>query len=195
MTKILHIDSSSAATNSTSRKLSKAIVAQVGGANADVTYRDLATSKLEVLTEAQIGSFYTAPDERSDEQKEIIKTSDVLVAELQAADIIVIGMPMYNFSVPASFKLYQDLVARAGVTYNYTEQGPVGLLENKKVYIARSAGGVATNSDGDNLSAALSQYLNFLGLSDVTTISADRMAFDGENSMGEATQQVEKLVA
>ncbi len=195
MTKILHIDASSMTTSSNSRKLSAAIVKKLNVSNEPVTYRDLSTSALPVLTEQQIGSFYTPPADRSDEQKQAIILSDSLIGELRAHDTIVLGVPMYNFNVPASLKLYQDLIARVGETFVYTEQGPKGLLENKKIYIAVTTGGVPIGSDYDSLTPSLKTFFGFIGLTDLTFITAEGTNNDLDKALQTANENIKKLVA
>ncbi|MCJ8322700.1 MAG: NAD(P)H-dependent oxidoreductase [Rhizobiales bacterium] len=192
MTKILHIDSSSNTTSSNSRKLSAAIVAKLGG---DVTYRDLATSNLSVISEAHIAAFYTPKDDRNDAQNILLAQSDELVKELFEHDVIVIGVPMYNFNIPGSLKLYQDLVARVGETFVYTETGPKGLIEGKKIYFALTTGGVPIGSEMDYVSPSLKSYFGFLGLTDQTIIGADGLAVDPEVKLATAFSEIENLAA
>ncbi len=193
MTKILHIDASSAVTTSSSRKLSAAIVTKLNVNGGSVTYRDLAADSLPVLKETDIGAFFTPKDDRTDEQKQQIELSDSLVAELKAHDTIVLGVPMYNFNLPASLKLYQDLVARVGETFVYAEDGPKGLLENKKIYFAVTTGGVPAGSPADFLTPSLKVFFGFLGISDQNFIIADGMSTAPEESMKTAFENIEKL--
>ncbi|NRA87367.1 MAG: NAD(P)H-dependent oxidoreductase [Rhizobiales bacterium] len=195
MTKILHIDASSMTISSSSRKLSAAIVKKLNVAAEDVTYRDLSTSNLQVITEAQIGSFFTPAADRSEDQKQVIKLSDSLVEELRANDTIVLGVPMYNFNVPASLKLYQDLVARVGETFIYTEEGPKGLLEGKKIYVAVTTGGVPIGSPADSLTPSLKTFFGFIGITDITFINADGTSVDLDKALETAYAEIEKLVA
>jgi FMN-dependent NADH-azoreductase len=192
MTKILHIDTSSTHNGSTSRALSAAIVAKVGGGNAEVTTRDVSQG-LPVLTEAQIGAYYTPKADRTEEQKNLLTLSDELVAELKDADIIVLGVPMYNFNVPASLKIYQDLVARVGETFVYKETGPEGLLKGKKTYIAVTTGGVPIGSDYDHLTPSLKTFFGFIGLTDLTFIAADALAANAEESTAKANAEIAAL--
>lgn len=187
MTKILHIDSSSSTTGSNSRKLSAAIVAKLGG---DVTYRDLATSGSTILTEQHIGAFYTPAEARSDAQNELLKESDALIKELKDHDVIVIGVPMYNFNIPASLKLYQDLIARVGETFIYTETGPKGLVEGKKIYFALTTGGVPIGSEADFVSPSLKSFFNLLGIDDQTFIGADGLAVEPEQKVQKALDEI-----
>ena len=134
--------------------------------------------------------------ERSEEQAELAAISDTLIAELQAADTIVISSPVYNFGVPASLKAWADLVARAGTTFKYTENGPVGLLEGKKAYITAASGGTPIGSDMDFMSSWLTFFLGFLGIKDVEVIAADGiMGQDGETKIASAHEKVAALTA
>lgn len=191
MTKILHIDSSLKGEASNSRKLSAAIVAKLGG---DVTYRDLVKSNLPLVDEATFGAYYTPADARTDEQKASLAFSDSLLAEIYAADIIVIGAPMYNFSVSALLKLYIDLIARVGETFQYTETGPKGLLEGKKIYFAVATGGTPVGSPVDQLTPTLKTVFGFLGIEDQTIIDASEgMAVDSEATLAKAFAKIKNL--
>jgi len=168
MTKtILHIDASARRQGSVSRELSAKLVAEAGADK--VIHRDLSDG-LPYLSETWVHSTFTPPESRSEEQAAALDFSDTLVAELTAADTIVIGTPIYNFSIPAVLKAWIDQIARAGVTFQYTENGPKGLLEDKKVIIAVASGGTAIGSDYDFASPYLKFALGFLGITDVTVL-------------------------
>lgn len=193
MTKILHIDSSLKGDASNTRKLSAAIVAKLGG---DVTYRDLLKSNLEPVDEALFGAYYTPAESRSAEQKASLVFSDTLLAEIYAADVIVLGAPMYNFSVSGLLKLYIDLICRVGETFAYTETGPKGLLEGKKIYFAVATGGTPIGSPVDQLTPTLKTIFGFLGIEDQTIIDAsDGMAVDPEGTMAKAYAAIDALAA
>ncbi len=137
MTTILYLNSSVRSTGSVSRQLSGEFVEKLKSAHpgAKVVTRDLAANPLPHLSESMVGAYFTPPEQRNDEQKQLIQTSDEVVTELLAADIVVVGAPMYNFSVSSTLKSWIDHVARAGVTFKYTETGPVGLVHGKKFVI------------------------------------------------------------
>ena len=116
-----------------------------------------------------------------------------MVAEVQAADVIVIGAPMYNFSVPSTLKAWVDLIARVGVTFQYTENGPVGLLSGKKAYLVVATGGVPVNSPADFATPYLKQVLAFVGISDVEVIDASGFAVNAEEAMERAIANVEAV--
>ena len=141
MTNILHVNASVNGENSNSRQIASKLIDRIVSANASTTIveRNLSgTGSIPALTGEIVGAFYTPEDSRSAEQKQVIATSDELVAEVKAADVLVIGAPMYNFAVPSTLKAWVDMIARVGVTFQYTENGPVGLLEGKKAYVVES---------------------------------------------------------
>ena len=170
MTTILHIDSSAELNTSKSRAASAATVAEL---NPDtVIRRDLATDPLPFVDNAWINERLQPGDEQSAEEKAILALSDKLVGELQVADTIVIGVPMYNFGSPAVLKAWMDLVARAKVTFRYESGGPVGLLTSKKAIIVAASGGVPIGSAADHMTPQLKTFLGFLGITDTTIVTA-----------------------
>ena len=189
---VLHIDSSARLTNSTSRDLSKRIVDRLSAQT--IVRRDLATA-LPQIDENWVNANFTPADQRSDEQKDRLALSDQLVDELVAADTIVIGVPIYNFSVPASLKAWVDLIGRAGRTFKYTEQGPQGLLEGKRAIIAVASGGTKVGSEIDFASGYIAHIMNFIGITDVEIVAADQMAMDPESTLKAAHEAVEALAA
>ncbi len=130
-----------------------------------------------------VGAYFTPPEQRSDEQQQMIRLSDEVVAELMSADIVVVGAPMYNFSVSSTLKSWIDHVARAGVTFKYTETGPVGLVHGKKFVIFTSRAGVYSSGPAqamDFQETYLRGVLGFLGITDVSFISAEGLAMGDE---------------
>jgi FMN-dependent NADH-azoreductase len=188
---ILRIDASARRSGSVSRDLADRIVARIG-AGATVTTRDLADG-VPLIDEAWIGSAYTPPADRTAEQRERLALSDTLVAELQAADTLVIGLPIYNFGVPAAFKAWIDQVARAGVTFEYSPQGPRGLLQGKRAIVAVASGGTEAGSELDFATGFARQVLGFIGITDVEFVTADRLMVDADGTMAKALEQVEAL--
>jgi len=185
MTTILYLNSSVRSTGSVSRQLSGEFIEKLKAAHpgANVVTRDLAANPLPHLSESMVGAYFTPPEQRSDEQKQLIKTSDEVVAELLAADIVVVGAPMYNFSVSSTLKSWIDHVARAGVTFKYTETGPVGLVQGKKFVIFTSRSGVYSSGPAkamDFQETYLRGVLGFLGITDVSFISAEGLAMGDE---------------
>lgn len=190
---ILRIDSSANTQTSVTRGLTDRIIAALG--DPAVTTRDLAAGPLPQIDHVWAEARTTPPAERTKAQQEALTLSDALVAEIEAADTLVIGLPVYNFTVPASLKAWIDLIARVGVTFNYTETGPVGLLKGKKVIVAMASGGTAAGSEIDFASGYLRHILGFLGMTDVTLIAADALAIDPEATMAKANAAVDELRA
>jgi len=192
--KILHLDSSGRYENSVSRDLSRSFVETLKeqSPETEVTYRDLLQS-LPHVDEAWITANFTPADERTAEQKQTLALSDSLVQELLDNDIIIMGVPLYNFSVPAALKAWIDMVARAQLTFRYTENGPEGLLKNKKAYIIMTTGGVAVNSETDFATGYLKHVLSFLGIHDVEVIKADMLMMEGESKINQAQAAINLL--
>jgi len=159
-----------------------------------VIARDLAADAVPHLTAERFQSFLTPPGERTPAQQAVVNESDRLIDELRRADVIVIGLPMYNFGVPSTLKAYFDHVARAGVTFRYTEKGPQGLLTGKKVYVFATRGGAYAGTAGDTQTAFVRQFLAFLGLDDVEFVYAEGLAI-GEASRNDAVAGAERRIA
>lgn len=189
---ILRIDASARHQDSVTRKLTARIVEILGG---EVIHRDLAETPPPYVTEEMIGAYFTPPEARTEAQRAVLAASDAVLADLRAADTIVIGMPIYNFSVPASLKAWADLAARVGETFRYTEAGPVGLLEGKRAIIAVASGGTETDSAIDYATPWLRHFLGFLGITDVTVISADQLGVEAETKIERAYGQIDALAA
>ncbi len=193
MTKtILHIDASARREGSATRDLSDRIVKHLNAGR--IIRRDLATP-LPLLTEDWINANFTPADQRDEVQRDQLALSDDLVAELQKSDVIVIGLPIYNFSVPAAFKAWIDLVARAGLTFSYSENGPKGLLEGKRAVLAIASGGTAVGSEIDFATNYAKHVLGFIGIQDVDVVAADQMALDAETALNNAHKAVAQLAA
>ena len=171
---VLHIDASARTQDSLSRQLSARAVAQQDA--SEIIRRDL-NEGLPFLTEDWAIGTFTPAENRSAAQIEALTLSDQLVEEIQRADTIVIGTPIYNFSIPAVLKAWIDQIARAGVTFQYGENGPEGLLKNKKVVVTVSSGGTVVGSDYDLATPYLKLALGFLGITDVTfLVKADLLS-------------------
>jgi FMN-dependent NADH-azoreductase len=187
---ILRIDASARREGSVSRDLADRIVARFPGAT--VIARDLAPG-LPLIDETWVGANFTPAAERSPEQHAVLALSDKLIAELQAADTLVIGLPIYNFGVPATLKAWVDQVARAGVTFRYTETGPQGLLTGKRAIVAVASGGTEAGSEIDFATGYIRHVLGFIGISDVAFVTADRLMLDAEGTLRSAHDQIEAL--
>ncbi|WP_316849965.1 FMN-dependent NADH-azoreductase [Pedobacter agri] len=178
MKKILHIISSPRGGASVSIQLGNAVVSKIQETYPEsiVKEKNLAQHPFPHLEEVHLNAFFTPAESRSAENLAAIQHSDEAIVELQEADIIVIGVPFYNFGVPSTLKAWVDHIARAGVTFQYTEQGPQGLITGKKVYLAVASGGIY--SDGpmqayDFATPYLKGVLGFLGMTDVTVFRAE----------------------
>ncbi len=172
--------------------------AEAAAVSACVVVRDLANQPLPHLTAERFAALATAPEQRSHDQTGIAAESDALVAELAAADVIVIGLPMYNFGVPLTLKAYFDHVARAGVTFRYTATGPEGLLRGKRAYVIATRGGRYAGTPSDLQSAFVRQFLGFIGITDVEFIYAEGLAMGEESraaAIVEAGKRIEQLAA
>lgn len=185
--KVLRVDASARREGSVTRQLADKFLARLGDANkvASITTRDLADAP-DFVTEGWMNANFTDEAERSDEQKQLLATSDSLVAELEQADLIVIGVPVYNFGVPAALKAWIDMVARARKTFRYTENGPVGLLENKKAVLVVASGGTQVGSEIDFATGYMKHVLGFIGIHDVDIIAADQLMVDADAAMNSA---------
>jgi FMN-dependent NADH-azoreductase len=190
---ILRIDASARRSGSVSRELADRIINRIDP-GATVTTRDLAEG-VPLIDEAWIAAAYTPAADRTADQSERLALSDTLVAELRAADTLVIGLPIYNFGVPAAFKAWIDQVARAGVTFEYSPQGPKGLLEGKRAIVAVASGGTEAGSEIDFATGYIRHVLGFIGITDVELVTADRLMLDAEGTMARAMAQVEALPA
>lgn len=181
MANVLHINSSVRNNGSLSRQLSGEFIAKWRAAQPGdrIVERDLAAAPVPHLDEAMMGAFFTPAGQRSPQAAELVKVSDTLVDELLAADVIVLAAPMYNFSVSSTLKAWIDHIARAGRTFQYTANGPVGLATGKKVYIFTASGGVYSAGPAagyDHLSTYLRAVLGFIGITDITFIQAEGVA-------------------
>jgi FMN-dependent NADH-azoreductase len=191
---ILRLDSSSRKEGSVSRKLTQRIIDRLQEEQPEtkLTVRDLSPG-IPTISEAWISANYTPAEKRSDAQKDVLRLSDELLAEIKAADTIVIGLPIYNFGIPSTLKSWIDLVARVGETFYYTENGPVGMLENKKAIIALASDGVPLGSPMDFASSYLKHVLGFIGITDATFVPATGIAFDPDNVVNAAEQKIDEL--
>ena len=192
--KIYQIDSSARKKGSTSRELAKKLLEKIKKSEDEVIYRDLDDEMLFVagLTESGMS---IPENERTDQHKKMFELSDKLVKELKESDIIIISTPIYNFGPPATLKAWSDLAARVKSTFKYSEDGKqIGLLESKKVYLVITSGGTRIGSKEDYLSPWLKHVLNFFGIKNIQTISADQMSIDYEGSIKKAEEQISKII-
>lgn len=190
MATILHINSSVRHQGSHSRSLTAEFLASWQAAHPSdrIIERDLASDPVPHLSEQMVGAFFTPEEQRTAVQSSTVQLSDVLVDELMAADILVLGAPMYNFSISSGLKAWIDHVVRAGRTFKYSAAGAAGLLGGRKVLVVTAAGGSyseAPASAHDFVSNYLRTVLGFIGLTDITFVRAEGLAM-GEAAMAEA---------
>lgn len=183
--------------DSVSRGLGQRIVdGLVAKSGATVTTRDLSANDLPYVSAERFGANLTPAADRTPAQAELAAFADTLIAELQAADTIVIAAPVYNFGPPAVLKAWADLVARVGTTFRYTATGPEGLLTGKTAYLAIASGGTPVGSDFDFMSRWLTFFLGFLGITNIAAVAADGiMGEGGEAKIAAAQEAAGKLAA
>ncbi|HEX7116528.1 MAG TPA: FMN-dependent NADH-azoreductase [Steroidobacter sp.] len=196
MKTLLKIQASLYGANGASSRLAEEFAARWLENHPDgrVITRDLSAMPVPHLTAECFAAFGTPPEARTPEQRELVAYSDALIEELRAADEIVFAVPMYNFSVPSTLRAYFDHIARAGVTFRYTENGPEGLIKGKKAYVLLTRGGIY-NGESDTQSPYLRQFLSFIGLTDLRFIYAQGLALpDREKSLEDARRSVASIV-
>jgi FMN-dependent NADH-azoreductase len=196
---ILQINSSARTEGSHSTRLANAIVERLQATQPQTTHtvRDLARTPHPMLDEAALQALFTPADQRTAEHAARVALDDALIAEIQAADILVLGVPMYNFGVPAQLKNWIDAISRAQVTFRYTEKGPEGLLKGKKVYVALTRGGMYRNTPNDSQTPYLKTFLAFLGMTDVQFVYAEGLAMGPEaeqNALASAHSQIREAL-
>ena len=193
MTKtVLRIDASARHTGSESRALTQRIIDRL--APETVINRDLAVA-MPAIDADWLGANWTPEDQRSDAQRQTLALSDTLIEEIKSADTLVIGAPIYNFGIPATLKTWIDLIARAGITFKYSETGPQGLLTGKRAIVAITSGGTQVGSEIDFASGYLRHVLGFVGITDVQFVAADQLMVDADASHAKATAALEALAA
>lgn len=189
MTTILQLDSSASGPDSVTNGLNALLVDTIA-ADATIVYRDL--TGLPALSNDLLVANNTPAADRTPAQNQAATLADAIIREVEAADIVVIGSPIYNFGVPSGVKAWMDLVARAGRTFSYSDTGPVGHLTDKKAYIVSASGGVALNSEADFGTPHLRTFLGFLGITDVTVIDAGGLMMDPDK-VQKAQDQIREL--
>ena len=190
---VLRIDSSARREASVSRGLTDQVVAKLGASR--VIRRDLDAEPIPQVSEAWAVGAYVPEGERTAEQRTALALSDALIAEIEAADVLVVGLAVYNFTVPASLKAWMDQVARAGVTFRYTEQGPEGLVKGKRAILAVASGGTEVGSELDFATPYARHFLGFIGIEDVDIVASDRLFADLDASQARAEADLERLAA
>ena len=192
--RVLRVDSSGRGTGSMTRELSDLVIqglAEQGPLR--VVSRDVAQG-LPFVDPLWIAANFTDPDQRDDAHRAALALSDSLVEEVMNAEVLVIGVPLYNFGVPASLKAWVDLVARARLTFRYTENGPEGLLKGKKAYLVVASGGTSIGGNLDFATPWIKHVLSFLGITDVAVIAAERQMVQGEAAQEQARARIAELL-
>ncbi len=172
---ILQINASIRAADANSTRVANSIVARLQARNpqARLTVRDLGATPPAVLDGAALGALFTPADQRTPQQNARVATDDALIAEIQAADVLVLGVPMYNFGIPVQLKSWLDAIARNGVTFRYTANGPEGLLTGKRAYLAFARGGRYRDTPLDSQLPYLKTILGFVGITQVDSVHAE----------------------
>ncbi len=201
MTTLLQINASINDDNGQSSQLANQFVAafRTRIPNAKIVLRNVAAADpVPHLNAERFGAFITKAEERNAEQHAVVAYSDKLIDELKQADVIVLGLPMYNFGVPSQLKAYFDHVARAGVTFKYTDKGPVGQLIGKKVYVFAARGGLYAGTPMDTQTSYVRDFLRFLGMADVEFVYAEGLAISPqskEEGLAKAVAEIARLAA
>ena len=194
MTKtVLRIDSLARIQGSVTRSLTDQVLKQL--APEKTITRDIGRFAVPQINEAWVTARIKPEQERDPEEAELLEIPDMLVAELQEADTIVIGLPIYNFSAPAALKAWIDQIARVGITFRYTDDGPIGLLKGKRAIIVMASGGVPQDSRADLATPYPRYVLNFVGITNIEVVAADRQATDPEGAVKGAQMAITTLAA
>lgn len=198
MSKVLVLKSSILAGYSQSSQLADFYIEQAKAQGKEVTVRDLAANPIPVLDGELVGAMRPSDTPLSPRQQEALDLSDELIAELQAHDEVVIAAPMYNFNIPTQLKNYFDLIARAGVTFRYTEAGPEGLVKGKTAVVISSRGGIHKDTPTDLLTPYVKLFLGFIGITDVEFVFAEGIAYGPEvatKAANDAKDVLKQIVA
>jgi FMN-dependent NADH-azoreductase len=201
MTTLLQLNASINNVNGQSSQLANQFVAAFRETHpeAKIIVRDVAAAAAVPHLDAErFGAFITKPEERSNAQHAVVAYSDALIAELQQAGVIVLGLPMYNFGVPSQLKAYFDHIARAGITFRYTDKGPEGLLAGKKVYVFAARGGLYAGTPMDTQTSYVRDFLRFLGMTDVEFVYAEGLAMSPQSKeagLAKAVAEIARLAA
>ena len=199
MPTLLHIKSSLFGDNGQSSQLAATFIKQWKEVNAGgtVVVRDITTDSLPHLDATQIGAFMTPAEQRNNEQQSIVSRSDALIQEIKDADAILVGVPMYNFGIPSQLKAYFDQLARAGETFKHTETGPVGLINDKPVYLLATRGGLYKEAGFDFQIPYVKQFFAFLGLKSSEVIYAEGLNMEAvkTDSLNHANQQISTILS
>jgi len=195
---LLQLNASIFSGNGQSTRLADEYVARIRDVDpeTELVVRDFAREPVPHLTAETFGAFLARPEDRTLEQQRAVAYSDALIEEIKRADLIVIGLPMYNFGVPSALKAYFDHIARAGITFRYSEKGPVGLLTGKKAIVFATRGGLYAGTPRDSQTTYVRDFLAFLGIHDVQFVYAEGLAISEagkQAALSEAKMRIERL--
>lgn len=189
---LLRIDASARTEGSVTRQLADQVVARL--APDGMVARDL-TDIVPQIDARWLAANMTPAEDRTPDQRARLALSDAMIEELRAADTLVIAAPIYNFGVPSSLKAWVDMIARAGITFRYTEDGPEGLLTGKRAIIVLASGGTEVDGPIDFATPWLRHVLGFVGITDVQVVRSDRQMVDAAASQARAEQDLSRLAA
>ena len=200
MRNILQINTSLYSEDGQSSKLARTFVQawKLRHPEDHIIVRDLAKYPIPHLTAARFGAFNTLAEKRTPEQQAIVVESDALIAELKQADVLVLGLPMYNFGIPSTLKAWFDHIARVGVTFRYTANGPEGLLHGKKAYVLAARGGFYQGTARDSQSGHVKSFLGLLGINDVEFVYAEGLSISADqqrDALNDAHANIQQLAA
>lgn len=191
---LLRLDASIRGEASVSRRLTDRLVDRIASADTTIITRDLSQG-VPAIDGNWLGAVFTPAADRSLAQAEIAAHADTLLEELRAADTLVIGLPIYNFGVPANLKNWFDQLARKGETFTYTDAGPQGLLNGKRAFVVLSSDGTELGGPVDFASGYVRHMLNFFGITDITFVAADKLVFGADEAMARAEGAIERIAA
>ncbi len=200
MQTLLQINTSLFGENGNSSRLARRFTAvwQAAHPEGRIVVRDLTRDPLPHLDAERIGALFSKPADRTPEQQAIVDLSDALIAELKAADVVVIGLPLYNFGIPSTLKTYFDHIARAGVSFRYTAAGPEGLIGDRKVYVLAARGGFYQGTPAETQTPFIISFLNLLGIRDIEFVYAEGLNVSSEvkeRAMRHAGATIDRLAA
>ncbi|BDX06277.1 FMN-dependent NADH-azoreductase [Planctobacterium marinum] len=195
MSNVLVVNSSINGEQGNSNKLVQSFIDALA-AKENITLQELDLNKEQLghLTSEEMQAWMTAAEQRSEQQHQLASISDNYVEQVKKADTLVLGVPMYNFGIPSALKAWIDRIARAGVTFRYTENGPQGLLSDKKVYVLAARGGMYAGTPKDTQTTYLKDFFAFVGLTDVEFVYAEGLAMGEESASGAFAQANEKII-
>ncbi len=196
MKKLLRIDSSPRKNSSISRQLADILQEKIENEGNHTTIsRDVYYDHLIKLgNEDSVTAYFTPLNQQTEIQREAITASNTLATEFADADTYLFAVPMYNFGVTAGLKTYIDLIARAGISFKYTEKGPEGLLDGKKAYVIITTGGTKLGTELDFVSGYMTTFLNFVGITDIEFINSDQVMVSAEKILSDAKEEINELI-